>query len=59
MQRLNFEQSGEESTHIRGELIDQVYKSKDFSVFSYFKAQVLTVYYSHHDGIEVATGKLV
>ena len=59
MQRLNFEQSVEESTHIRGGLIDQVYKSKDFSVFSYRKAQVLTVYYSDHDGTEAATGKLV
>ena len=59
MQRSNFEQFVGEPTHIRGRLIDQVYISKDFSVFSHLQAQVLCVYYSDHDAIEVATGKLV
>ena len=44
MQRFNFEQLVEEQTHFRGRLIDHVYVSKDFSVFSHLKAQVLSVY---------------
>ena len=59
MQRFNFEQLVGEPTHIRGGLIDQVYVSKDFSVFSHLKAHVLYVYYSDHDAIEVTTDKLV
>ena len=51
MQHFNFEQSVGEQTHIRGGLIDQVYVSKDFSVFSHLKAQVLSVYYSDHDTV--------
>ena len=44
--------------HTRGGPIDQVYVSKDFSAFSHsVKAQVLSVYYSDHDAIEVATDK--
>ena len=59
MQRVNFEQLVGEPTHIRGGLIDEVSVSKDFSVFSHLKAQVLSVYYSDHDAIEVTTDKLV
>ena len=59
MHRFNFEQLVREPTHIRGGLIDQVYKSIDFSVSNHLKAQVLSVYYSDHDTIEVATNKLV
>ena len=59
MQRFNFEQLVGEPIHIRGGLIDQVYVSKDFSVFSHLKAQLLSVYYSDHDSIEVTTDKLV
>ena len=58
MQRFNFEQLLGEPTHIRGGLIDDVYASKDISVFSHLKAQVVSVYYSDHD-IEVKTAKLV
>ena len=49
MQRFNFEQLVGEPTHIRGRLIDQIYVSKDFSVFSHIQAQVLCVYYSDYD----------
>ena len=59
MQRFKFEQLVGEPTHIRGGLTDQVCVSKDFSVFTHFKAQVLSVYYSDHDAIEVTTYKLV
>ena len=52
MQRFNFKQSLGESTYIRGGLIDQVYVTKGFSVFSHLKAQLLSVYYSNHDAIE-------
>ena len=38
MQRFNFEQLVGEPTHIRGRLIDQIYVSKDFSVFSHLQA---------------------
>ena len=46
MQHFNFAHLVGEPAHIRGGLIDQVYVSKDFSVFSHLKAQVLSVYYS-------------
>ena len=59
MQRFNFEQLVGQPTHIRGRLIDQVYVSKDFSVFSHLKAQLLSVHYSDHDVKEVTTDKLV
>ena len=51
MQHFNFEQLVGEQTHIRGGLIDQVYVSNDFSVFSHLKAQLLSVYYSDHDAV--------
>ena len=38
MKPFNFEQLVGEPTHIRGGLIDQVYVSKDLSVFSHLKA---------------------
>ena len=57
MQCFKFEQLVGQPTHIRGGLIDQVYVSKGFSVFSHLKAQVLSVYYSDHDAIEVTTDK--
>ena len=59
MQRFNFKQLVGEPTHIRGGLTDQVYVSKDFLVFGHLKAQVLSVYHSDHDAIEVTTDKLV
>ena len=59
MQKFNFWQLVGEPTHIRGGLIDQIYISKDFSVLSHLKAQVLSVYYSDHDAIEVTTDKLM
>ena len=59
MQRFNFEQLVGEPTDIRGVIIDQVYVSKYFSLIGYLKAQVLSVYYSDHNAIEVATDKLV
>ena len=59
IQHFNFELLVEEPAHIRGGLIDQVHVSKDFSVFSNLKPQVLSVYCSDHDTIEVATDKLV
>ena len=58
MQRFNFEQLVGEPIHIRGGLIDQVYVSKDFSVFSNLKTQVLSVHYSDHDTVELTTDKL-
>ena len=57
MQCFKFEQLVGQPTHIRSGLIDQVYVSKGFSVFSHLKAQVLSVYYSDHDAIEVTTDK--
>ena len=57
MQCFKFEQLVGQPTHIRGGLIDQVYVSKGFSVFSHLRAQVLSVYYSDHDAIEVTTDK--
>ena len=59
MQPFNFEELVGEPTHIRGGLIDQVYVSKGFSLFSHLKSQVLSVYYSDHDAIEVTTDKLM
>ena len=59
MQRFNYEQLVEEPTHIRGGLIDQVYVSKDFSVFNHLKSQVLSVYYSDHDATGLTTDSLV
>ena len=59
MQCFNFEQLVGEPTHVRGGVIDQPCVGKDFSVFSHPKAQVLSVYYSVHNAIEVAKDKLV
>ena len=59
IQHFNFELLVEGPAHIRGGLIDQVYVSKDFSVFSNLKPQVLSVYCADHDAIEFTTDKLV
>ena len=59
MQRFNVQKLVGKPTHIRDGLIDQVYVSKDFSVFSHLKAQVLSVYYSDYDAVAVTTDKLV
>ena len=59
MQRFNFEQLVGEPTDIGDGLIDQVYVSKDFPVFSHLKAWVLSVYCSDHGAIKLTTDKLV
>ena len=58
MQHFNFEQLIGEPMYIRGGLIDQVYVSKNLSVFSHLKAQVLSAYYSDHDAKKVTIDKL-
>ena len=62
MHRFNFEQLVGEPTDIGDGLIDQVYVSKDFPVFSHQYSvfrQVLSAYCSDHGAIKVTTNKLV
>ena len=59
MQHFNFEQLVGEPMYIRDGLIDQVYVSKNLSVFSHLKAQVLSAYYSDHDAKKVTIDKLM